>query len=229
MKMRYVLSILTAFVLVAGLVSALPAGAEISGDTNYTWAGTNAGNITVDGGVIYNRDLDATMQTAKWAAIYGSVTGKIVLAGDISGTTYYVYNWTVSSITNGHAIFTESDSPDWSSLTASSATDVDTAWGFSGADRAEVTFDSTESDTLNGKTESSVPVVRTYNSTGGEFWETYLWDFGGSIAKDDFVFAGKIHNDEDAFDGSTVDFQVLVPVNASSGATELYYAYVELE
>ncbi len=226
--MRYVLGILTAFVLAAGLVSALPAGATVTGTSNTTWAGSSAGDITVDGGYIYYRDLDATMQTMKWAAIYGNVSGKIVLR---DASENEVYNWSISTIHDGHAIFTEASSPDWSTLTNTSGAvaGVDSAWSFgSAADNAANTFGTPESDTVNGITKN-VPVVKTFNSAGSEYWETYLWDFGAVAAKTDFVFAGKVHPGQEAFDGSVVDFQVLVPVTTTDGETDTYNVYVELE
>jgi len=237
MKMRYVLGILAAFVLAAGLVSATPAPATVSGDSSDTWSSSaTAGTVTVDGGYIYPRNLEATMQTMRWAAIYGNVTGTIVLAGSAwTGDDYnnVVYKWTVDDPSGGTAIFTQASTVTWSNLQdASFKADVDTQWGFGDAvDNATNTFTETGSVTVAGTSYSSLDQVKTSNSTA-YFWETLISSFvaSGSVdSKDDLVFIGKIHNDETSYDGTSADFQVLVPVNASSGATETYNVYVELE
>jgi len=228
MKMNsLVLGIFAAMILAVGIVSALPAGATISGTGNTTWNSDGIDSITVQGGYIYPRNLHGVMQTMKWAAIYGDATGQIVLA-NASGTS--LYEWPIDSITNGHAIFTENDAPAWSSLGAGTAAEVDSTWSFgSASDNATNTFNATESDTINAIS-ATVPVVKTYKSTGENYWETYLWKLGSGTAKDNFVFAGKVHDNEDAFDGTTADFQALVPVEVTGdSSTETYYAYVELE
>ena len=220
--------VVSVFAMVMPMVSGAdtnPPGAEV--DVNVT-ASTKPATVgetnDAEGGYVTGLNISGDSQTTKWQGYFGNVTGTIVL---MDGNNNSMFNWTVTSPNGGEVLAcNDTSAPTWSSLVAGTADNLDTACGFNSSDndKAASTFNQTPSTvTVAGKTISAVSALTLPNT-----FETYLLNDNNDTATwSDYVFAAGIHNDVTGYDGSTHDYQMLVPETEGTGTTT-YYFYMEL-
>ena len=226
---------LLAVLMLAIAVAVLPVGAVPTGDgsvgTNTSYTGT-ASSDTAQGGNITVVDFDTIdSQTSQWQGYYGTVTGEIVLSNS-GGAKLFNWTWTTS---NGGEVFaarSEMAYADWTALVTvtGAPTEINNDFSMTGSDTATGLFDTESSaiivagDNIGAK---SVAAAMTNNNTGSQVWETIaLASSATPSAVTDYVFAGVIDKGGEAFDGTTKDFQMIVPVEDDT--TPTYYFYVEL-
>lgn len=234
MRIKPAKKLFVALLVVFGILGMAPVYAVTQGASNVQ-SGTpetytpTPGSVSAQGGNITSLTIDATVQTKKWQGFYGNISGTITLANSTGNA--YMYNWSVSPGT-GVVILTQDGAFPWDKLTNGSDSTVDTAWGFTGDDKAEDTF---------ADVAACSPVTVNGNSIGNNDNEVYLWDntgngyfceylgedSGGTGAKEDFAFIAKIYNDATCFNGDTCDFELIVPVEPTGTSSETYYVYVE--
>ena len=236
---KNVFVLLTALLVLGGYVVAVPEGATVGTVSNTTATAATAGNISIYGGYIYNASLSGQSQTELWAAVYGNVSGNVTLR-DSSGAK--VYNWPVS-IAQGQMYATRSNTvPAWATITTVNSSCIDPVFGYNAdwTDSGFKTFTSTSTAITVGSVSVAAAAnssVFTYNNTGAPFWETISLtdktpDYTNAtcnLTTTNFVFAGILNNNQPAYDGSTADYQILVPESErGSSAATLYYFYLEL-
>ena len=210
-------------VLCSGMAFAI-GNATVDQHTTSKWVDvTGAGNIVTEGGNVSNVTLDVNISTEKWAGAYGEVDGYLVLAEDL-GTANFMYTWTYDESAGGTVCVSTNTNPTWASVVGGVAASViDTAWGFTAtdADSAANTIDDTASVTLNG-------VSVTGNSTDLGTWDTVLVGGLGGTGTNVYGFCVDINSTGTNYVGAAVDYEMMMPTNATASQTETYYFFVEL-
>ena len=223
LKTDYISKLFAALLLVV-LVTVMPASA----------APVSTENSTATGGQITEINFsDVTSSTVKWQGYFGNVTnesGENGLQLESSGNVMYSWNYNLSNLAGNifAALDNAMDITKWGQLEAATPDEIDTAYNFtsSNSDSANNTFSSSQALTVAGNSVNG-PYVQTYNATLSPTWKTVALSRLSGSNMSDFVFAGMISSNQEAFDGTTKDFQMVVPVNASE-SPQTYYFYVEL-
>ncbi len=209
------------FLMVIGTASAAVNNATVSAGTESSYdSSVNAGSTSVTAGGTAESNISSTQSTVRWAGFYGTINGKIVLA---DATSHYFRNWTVSNVAGAYVYGSTASNPDFASLAAAASTDMPSWLTTSGAaDNWQNTFSNSESKTFNGQT-LTASYTQTYNSTGAEAFKTYSLKDGtpnliwAALAQDSAA---------NGYNGNTVNYQLLVPVNGASSTQ--YYFFLEL-
>ncbi|MBN2423269.1 hypothetical protein JXB41_08660 [Candidatus Woesearchaeota archaeon] len=224
------------FILVAGIliyhsmnVFSDPVGTSITiGESSRRSAASNASNATAVAGNVTLITVDMTQITGIWQGYYGSVTGGIVLE-NAGGQTFYDWNL-VDAV--GEIVATRNTVSDWSNINCTNQTQIYDEEALlnitnTTSDRINDTFTniSHPSFSIASRTMSNCRATRTYNSTTSQsvFWNVLL-----STNETNVVYTVIMDNDVIGFNGTIVDFQLLVPVNKDSGEAT-YFFYVELD
>lgn len=199
--------------------AAVPGGATISNWENKTeWGGPGAvGSQPVTSGHIYHGDLDTTQLTYRWAGVFGNTTGQIVLR-DGSGNTFYTW-----SNANGKVVYvTTSNSPTWSSLTAATISTINTQASWINQANTADSYNNTFDDGT-GSLPSNIFSVSAPTATVGS-WTNYALEDGTNL-----IWAVGVTTAA-AYNGTTYEYEVLIPENGTGGDTSAttYYFYVEL-
>ena len=245
--------------LIVALVSAVPIppttitnySAETMGATGSV--GKNAsysGNGTHAGGYIFTVNIQSKVQNKRWKAFVGNVTGKLTL-DDASG--YTVFDWDAYSGTAGGEVYATR----WASTIT--WININCTWGYLNnsnktvleyenialsQNRTDDNLTRTFNDTLHSAFTVGNRIIpanscfsaRTYNYSSRHetdvFTEIVLYD-GTTDTDGKIVYATKIDTTDlvGYKNGTSYDFQMIVPENASpsSSGTLPYYFYVELE
>ncbi len=222
--------ILALVVLIMGSLTAYavsPAGVQWIRDTTYTPGAATASDITEGGNITVLNITGMNQSTERWAGYLGNVSASGSLIVLANSNLDIFYNWSWDTSTGGEVCAGTDTTYTWSSLAAATAADIDTAWGFGDAsDDAEATFDDGSRNFDIGGVASTAPTADTGQSGG--FYTFALTDNAGGTAETDFVFCANVSmsGTNNGYDGSTVDYELIVPT--TYGATETYYFYVEL-
>ena len=216
---KLVLVFLVGLVFV-GMARAAVNNATISAGSESSYSASGAaGNTGVTAGGTKQVDVSSTLSTSRWAGFYGSITATIVLA---DASSNWFKNWTVSSVDGAHVYASNVSTPDFSTLTYARQTDMPSFLTTSGAsDNWQNTFTNHETHTFNGNN-LDANYTYTYNSTGTETFKTYALKDGSS----NLIWAALAQNNVAGYDGGTVDYQLLVPVDGTTSTT--YYFFLEL-
>ena len=218
------LAFLTAAIMVLALGSVLVIAnhdaQSATGQTGaYSAPATN--QVATQGGNVTENNVSSIASTGNWQGFYGNITGSLRL-GD--GSAIF-YDW--SGVPFQAVYASPSNAITWGGLVA-----MDSALELEGKD-ANYSFTATDDDSINstftgntcaaGTEIAAAAGVYSYNSTqGNSAWETCIADDGGNTITDT-VFGTNIQAD-DSYAGTTVDYQLMVPVNATG---QLYYFYLE--
>ena len=204
---------LSSMVLATGTV----AGTEVVEGTPVSGSSSTFGTVTATGGDITEMDLTREAQTSYWQAYFGTVSNVLTLWDN----TDAVYEW--SSAKNIEWVFlSNSSTVTWTSLGKGDVRVAeDTALGLTGLDNVNSTFTGSTHAAVNIEgnvlTANGAPSVLTL-SKGGSDWTTALFSQGSTA-----VYGGQVNVDNEAYDGSTVDYQMMVPTD---GTTRTYYVFV---
>ena len=211
---------LLGILLLGSLAFAIEGASVSTEDERGKWLNASAGNATTEGGNVSGVDISGSYSTEKWAAFFGSVSTGIVLA-DSAGTQ--VYNWTYSAESGEVCLSTDANFA-WSSANTTTATEVDSAFGFAGtdADSANITLDQTCTVDLLQATVSGTPAVTLLSN-----YQTCVIEDATSPTKNDLAFCVDIASGTN-YNSESVDYEIMVPTNDTAGATETYYFFVEL-
>lgn len=222
--------ILALAVLIMGTITAYaiaPAGVTWISDTSYTPGAATASDVTEGGNITVLNITGANQSTERWAGYLGNISSAgslIILANDATPTDVF-YNWSWDSAQGGEVCAGTATSYTWASLEAAAATDLDSTWGFGDvSDDAEATFNDGTSTFEIGGASGSAPMADTGFSGG---YETFLLeDTPGASAETDFLFCSNISAAGTGYDGTTVDYELIVPT--TYGAHETYYFYLDV-
>lgn len=202
--------------LLAMLVLAAYVHAQQGADTDVIRTGTitesGAGNATAGGGNVTMMNLSSVQSTTRWQGYYGNVSGSLSLG---FGSSIF-YDFTSAAV--GAVFASHNQSFSFGSLSAGSAADVDSVWGFaSGPDRAVSIYTGTSS--IQGISAPSVelePAGSNFNST--------ILDDGNNAHKASFAFGVNVQSARACFDGTLCEYELMVPVSG----TETYYFFVAI-
>ena len=222
------LAIITAIVFVlafgASYVIGVPDFAQgTAGATGqYSTAAANA--VQAEGGNVTQVDVSTIMSTQKWQGFWGNISGSLALGDGVD----IFYNWTVVSFQAVYA--SPGNDIDWATagdLSGQAAREgKDTDYGFASGDSDSINATFGGGACSAGTIFAAADGVSSFNSTGGaSAWETCLGEDAGA-ALDDTVFGADIvWAGSDSFKGSSVQYQLMVPVIA---AEDSYYFYLEI-
>ena len=196
-----------------------------------------AGNVTA-------LTINATRITKRWQGYYGNITGTITL-DDADNNT--LYDWKMASpegeiyAVNASAVswpdvfcfnFSNNKSQGQSNLQKFNGTDLEGSLGIgpTDGDGVDETFNRTftgtfqvGSKTINSESGCSL-VSLNVNDVADElnFNETILTD------NNSVIYTTLLEQDKTGFQGSTLDFQMIVGENGDVSGPSTYYFYVEL-
>ncbi len=213
--------ILLAMILtVVSLAFAAPVGGQVTAGSSSRGSESSSQTVDITGGNVTSVAVSGNALTSRWAGFYGTVSGSLTLT---DASAHKFYEWTVSDM-NGAVVYAANDTiSDWSSLSAASVSNLPSYLQTSATDNATNTMNFTGTTfTSSSITVNNAPYVQTYNSTEAGVFNTYALYSSTDSA---YIMAGKVIDDGNGFDGSTLDYQLLVPAN---GSTTQYNFYLEL-
>ncbi|PLW79797.1 hypothetical protein C0585_05960 [Candidatus Woesearchaeota archaeon] len=235
-KTRNVNALIIALIIVyfTILANGEPAGPTISYVSNSTSA--NAGNGTLqsgdEGGYITTITLDVLQQNFGWKAYVGNVTGKLTLD---DADNYTIYDWSIANL-NAEVYISRNQTIDWTNIGCAArsiieAQDTDLGKDPSADDDSiNLTFDGAVHDDLiigGNPALTTCPTISTFvNDTAQSalFQEMLLND-----SQQRLVYATIAEDDADGYrNGTTFDFQAIVPDTLSTATTTNYYFFVEI-
>ena len=177
-------------------------------------------NVTIDGGNVTPVNIVSNVITSKWAGFFGNISGSLQLT---DSSAHKFYEWTISDMTGAVVYAASTTITDWTGgniapLDASTAP----AWIVGTAtDNFSNTFSVTETFTSSSLSEATTPYAESYNNSGVGTLKTYALYSTTDTAD---IWAGKVIDDTEGFQGDTVDYQILLP--AQTGTQ--YSFYLEL-
>ncbi len=181
---------------------------------------------TAQGGNVTELDISARTQSDNWQGYWGQVTGWIVLEDD-SGDQFY--NWSVLTPSGEVYATRNTTTPAFGGMACGGMASEDTELGLTGEDdsvASTYTENAAGAYTIAG---NSVDCSGSLNTEHA--WQDDGSDFAGEMAllndgANRWVYMALISNDANGFEGSAVDFQLMVPTTNSGTAD--YYFYAEL-
>jgi hypothetical protein len=218
-------------ILALSIVTAAPdpSGATLTEGTESRGTNSGVSQVTAQAGNVTQLDIDQTRITDIWQGFYGSVSGQIVLENS-AGSNFY--DWTLAAIT-GEVYATRTTVPDWTQINCSNSThweEEETELNIvsSAVDGINETYNAVSHPTFQVGTKTFAqnvcPSVRPYNGTASasQFYNVML-----NSNLTNTVYTVILAENQNAFDNSTADFEVLVPADRTTGLST-YYFYVEL-
>jgi len=186
----------------------------------------NQSNVTVQGGNITWLDIDGDQGTSIWQGFFGTVTGGIVLE-DASGSNMYDWNLVKAE---GEILATRYIVSDWSKVNCTNQTEI-----YQEEERLNIANSSSQgiNDTFLNTTHPSFEIAGrlmtgcrstlTDNSTNPKvvFWNVLL-----NANSTTTIYTAIMQDDTIGFNGTAVDFQLMVPTNYSTGQA-VYNLYLE--
>lgn len=184
----------------------------------YIFTGDNV--VDTDAGNITYVDLDTNMSTNRWAGLLGNATGNIILGDNFDN---FLFSWSAQ----GRNVYVAENHIGWSNLEENYSAAFATFYnGASDQDNFTKTFSGTGPLSSDMFTFGS-NVQRATTLPGGSGWYTYALNDGKQN-----VFAGNIiAAGAAAYDGSSVQYQMIVPeygLGGDTSATE-YNLWLELQ
>ena len=242
LRMLSIIVFVIALALLSSRVLAAPAGPdgiERGADERRPTADpivvqAQAGNVTA-------LTINATRITERWQGYYGNITGTITL-DDAQNST--LYSWAIASPQGEIYAVNSSETPIWADIVCfnfskTSAEQNVTLSNLEGslgmspsdADTVNKTFNLTFTGTLQVGSitlnEGDCCQVVSLNVNDGydelRFNETILTDNTTKI-----IYTSMLEQDQEGFQGSTLDFQMIVGENGDTTEATNYYFYVEL-
>lgn len=217
------------------LVFGQPTGVDITFNETETASPAPAAELTTAGGSFTTLVLEGTFQNPRWKAYVGNVTGSLSLA-DTSGNA--IYDWALAAI-SGEVYVSRNDSVVWSAISCANDTTISAEESFLNMTSSNLdSINNTFNDTIHrsfyvGTTfiaESTCNSIATYVnnteqsvSTSSLFQEVLLED-----SSDNLVFATMLEDGVTGFDGTTYDFQMIVPEDSSAVTPTTYFFYVQI-
>jgi len=213
-----------------------PSGATPSYGTggNATWGGATPTGVAASGGNVSNVGLSSNTQTMRWVGFYGDISGNVVLR-NAAGEQFYA--WTQSNA-SGYVLAAKNASILWATLKATPLTgaQIDAAFTFLAAktDSGTATYNTTSF----GGTVAGVAITAgvassgttMFGSTGNTWVQQTLNTSTVGVDDKSSVFMSRINNNQNSFNGTVVDYQLMVPEDESANtAPTAYYFYLQLD
>lgn len=231
------------FISMAGAMSvfAIPEGVDNITIYNSTRRGALGGApITAQGGNISLINITARRQTISWQGFAGNITGSLVL-DDASSSRFY--QWNLTNIT-GEIYFSRNASINFNIIYPQNNCTIDEILTGPRADRVSRTFFNNTNTVnfsvgtiaINSSTACSAkPFVNSTAQSSTNLFENVILsaetnnETNFSIGGNQSIYVGILQDLGTAgFDTKFYNFQVLVPVNRSSGFAT-YFVYAEVD
>lgn len=189
--------------------------------------------ISAQGGNITTLSISTRSQTKNWQGFVGNITGSIILE-DASNSSLYAWNLTNIS---GEIYASRNGTIDWSYISVQNDCEVDEELTGKGSDRVSKTFSPSANTVnfsvgtiqINSSTSCAVlPFVNNSKQKTTNLFENILLTRGTTPNGNQSIYVGILENGVHGYDGQVYNFQILVPVNKTSGFTT-YYIYAEIE
>lgn len=208
---------------VAAAQSVQPDGATVTPGTPETKTNATAGSVNAQGGNITPVDLAGETQTRNWQGFYGNVSGNLTLE-DASGDQLFAWALAVLS---GEIFASQDSSVDWTTIAGVTDCTTDETITGTSNDRVNNTYtlnNSVSFDVANATITSACQAFTYVNSApqSTDFEAVIL----NATNATNTVYATRINASATAFDGTTTDYQLIVPANQT---TLTYYFYVEFD
>jgi len=202
-----------------------------------TWSQSSAGE-SISGGNVYNATVSVSEQTYRWAALWGNITGSVVLNNEDANS---VISWTVSSVQDGSIFYATTndgtlDPTDFAAFNRLQLNNTDKAYGYDPfvTDSISNTF----TNYANFQSPSMDSPVVANTTVLESTWTNYVFRFNSSDVpasypggQDYVVWAVEVQNDQNSFYGVTADYELLIPENEEVGQGEgsptTYYFWLE--
>ncbi len=223
-------------------VFALEALAIPEGLDNITWIDSqqrphkDGAPITAQGGNVTWLNVSVSKKTEVWQGFVGNLTNSGLVLEDASGDRFYSWNLTNTS---GEIYASRNSSIYWYNIWPNNICAVDEALTGKGGDSVSKTFEAS-ANTVN----FSVGTILINSSTACAFWpnvnNTKQKQLGTNLFENlilttatdgtnETIYTGILEQDGTAgFDHGYYNFQLIVPVNHTTGFTT-YYLYAEVE
>ncbi len=219
----------------SGAVLALPEGLDnITAIDSQTRTAKTGAPITAQGGNITWLNVSIRSQTTAWQGFVGNLSNSGLVLDDASGDRFY--SWNLSNV-SGEIYASRNASIYWYNIYPQNDCAVDEALTGRGSDRVSRTFTASANTVnfsvgtidINSSTACSVlPFVNGSRQTTTNFFENIILNTATG-ALNSTIYAGILQADGTAgFDHGYYNFQLLVPVNRTTGFT-IYYLYAEIE
>jgi len=186
----------------------------------FAQVGTEGGNIS---------GVDASQETvSSWSGVFGQVGSgpftPVTVTANPGNVTYITINTGASACAQGvlwlALLFSNSSAP-ITSLERGNLSALDSCIFVQGQNATETFVFSTTFDTGNYGAITGVPTTYTNSPTPGTFRLGYLQD-----QADNLVFITPVVSDQEGFNGSLFDFQLMLPTR--NGTAVDYYVTVDL-
>jgi hypothetical protein len=228
MKIGKILLILLVSVFVISIAWGEPTGANLTRGASSR--GANKSSIqtqAAEAGNVTSLDVNQSLITGIWQGFFGDVTGDLVLENALGNN---FYDWSYGTI-EGEIFATRTLVTDWTTVNCTNVTHWEAEESALNIESTDVdgineTYSATDhpSFTVGAEPISGCPTAQPYNSSSLEEW----WNALITVDTNNVVYTAIIADNGDAFDGTTVDFEILVPVDEDT-RTATYYFYAELE
>lgn len=218
------LAILTTAILVLSLGAALVIAnqdAQSTTGTTASYSAPAANAVATEGGNVTENNVSSIASTGKWQGFYGNISGSLRLGDGVD----VFYDWTGITFL---AVYASPDNAvDWASVTglngAGALNGKDTDYGFTNTDSDSITNTFSGATCSAGTEIATAASVTPFNSSASAGdWEVCIAEDGGATVLDT-VFGTNITSG-DSYAGVPVDYQLMVPVNATG---QTYYFYLE--
>jgi len=183
--------------------------------------------LDVEGGNVTYLDFDSGQQSQIWQGFFGQISGGLVLE---NSQGYTMYDWTIVEA-KGEVLATRHIISDWSQINCSTQNEIyQEEYRLNIPNASSEGINDTYMNTTHPQFEVGLIVINgcrstlTDNSTSDKavFWNIVL-----NADANRTVFAGLIEDNVIGFNGTAVDYQLLVPANRTSGFA-VYNFYLDL-
>lgn len=224
-------------ILFIKMTTAAPAGPALVGSASVDTgpAVSNGLLMNQSSGTITTAYFNVTQQNHDWRAYVGNVTGRLLLA---DANVNPIFEWTLTTITGEVYATRKSSSITWSNIVCANVGNVtaeETSLAFDSGelDNIQNTFDDGTHDKFVVGTTSFSANQCTYSGNTFDNNGAQTTNFDEIVLSEqttgtNLIYASIISDDATGFDGSTYDFQMLLPEPNTQEENEAYYFYVEL-
>jgi len=193
------------------------------------WIGNaTASADVIEGGNVTYLNVSGASLTDKWADYFGNITSSLTLRAYNDTSDIFHWSWNIGG--NGVVCATPNGSFDFGSITNTSGTEIDSAWGFTGADSDSgvKTFGGSCNVSLATANVTGTQMADTLPS--GEYRTCAVKSVAGTPNKNQVAFCtvmGSYNN----YRGDPVSYEMMVPTPAAPGAAgwESYYFFIEVQ
>ncbi|MFT4892545.1 MAG: hypothetical protein ACI8Z7_000325 [Candidatus Nanohaloarchaea archaeon] len=184
----------------------------------FLFLGAVSADVSTDSGALTSIDVFVADPADIWTGVYGQVSGSQAV-----GSTNPLYEW--DSGEARYIYFSQNQIDFQTDWEAGNISMMEENYPFivnSTADANKTFNSSMQVDSIYHSQVLDVPAVYTKNSSGSSVWGTgYISDGSNGF------FAGEVREGA-GFDGSDINYQVMLPENGNDGSPSSYQVWVEL-